>query len=503
MSTTSSMPLNLSRSPSPSLESFNGASDVESEPSSAIMVPSGDHQLGSSVAGKGILPRHSDSDGAILTQQESESDVGSVARLAREGNQRREGFFDVATFVVFVVQGFIYRIYSGFLTARSTYWEERLAAPDYVDAPIVMDDVSPQEMDAFMIMVRFPRKASLDSKTQDQWAVVLRLATEWQFDDIRAAAIEGLGPLASPCEKLVLGRLHHVDNWLHPAFVELCLRPEPLNLAEVKILSHEDIVLIMTAREAVRCGRLNPPTKNEVSAYVMKHILKQPDDTASRSKPEHDSRERCPCRLMTPQPLQGLSVPTTDEELYRLVDWLSYCELVSREYSKVIAVLEEHNVNTFCDIMFNFSTILKDEHGHHAQWFTVGVFHHSAVEPEFIPVGVKLFSTISNILRDDTSSEKRIHMKEGVFRSQLAEHVTVLKMFWDAINPETSAYDNFKLRLRHSMAINPSTRIYFESMVGDCDYLSHHQDIYELRCNNLRTFIAALAEAGLVKEGVI
>jgi hypothetical protein len=88
--------------------------------------------------------------------------------------------------------------------------------------------------------------------TLDQWVSVLHLASKWGFESIRSLALRELLPLASPVDKIVLGRKYGFDGWLTPAFVAVCARAEPLSLAEADKMSNADVTRIFQARERAR-----------------------------------------------------------------------------------------------------------------------------------------------------------------------------------------------------------------------------------------------------------
>ena len=66
--------------------------------------------------------------------------------------------------------------------------------------------------------------------------------------------------LASPIDKIVLGRKHHVLDWLTDAYRMVCQRLEALTLEEANQLRLEDVVTISSLRQDIRSGgRRNLP----------------------------------------------------------------------------------------------------------------------------------------------------------------------------------------------------------------------------------------------------
>lgn len=96
--------------------------------------------------------------------------------------------------------------------------------------------------------------------TFQEWSAVLRLASEWSFEDIRSLAIERLEPLATPVDRITLSHTFNIPQWLSGAYVELCQRPRSLAAADIRVLAAEDVELIMAVRETtLRLGGVSGP----------------------------------------------------------------------------------------------------------------------------------------------------------------------------------------------------------------------------------------------------
>jgi hypothetical protein len=88
--------------------------------------------------------------------------------------------------------------------------------------------------------------------TVDEWTAVLNLAAMWKFESTKAFSIERLANLASPIDKIVLGRKHNVVEWLSGAYREVCERDGALTLEEAHRLGMEDVVRISSLRQDIR-----------------------------------------------------------------------------------------------------------------------------------------------------------------------------------------------------------------------------------------------------------
>ncbi|KZV75765.1 hypothetical protein PENSPDRAFT_538216, partial [Peniophora sp. CONT] len=154
-----------------------------------------------------------------------------------------------------IVQGIAYRIQGSLLSLHSEHWARKLGKVEATTQTVeVLKDVYTLEMDAFMSIL-YPAYGPLNClavTTTGGWAYVLRLSTMWSCRDIRALAIEQLSDSAPPLQRLVLSRAHDVPEWRVPAYVALCLRPQALSESEAEKLAVQDVVRIMSTREAIR-----------------------------------------------------------------------------------------------------------------------------------------------------------------------------------------------------------------------------------------------------------
>jgi hypothetical protein len=90
----------------------------------------------------------------------------------------------------------------------------------------------------------------------EEWTSVLHLASKWTFHTLRTQAIERLSTLATPVDKVILGRKYRVNGWLTEAYAMLCTRPESLSLDEGDRMTMEDVIKISEARQAIRSSAI-------------------------------------------------------------------------------------------------------------------------------------------------------------------------------------------------------------------------------------------------------
>jgi hypothetical protein len=105
--------------------------------------------------------------------------------------------------------------------------------------------------------------------TVSEWTSVLDLAAKWKFESIKTLAIKRLADLASPIDKTVLGRKHHVLDWLTDAYRVVCQRQEALTLEEANRLRLEDVVTISSLRQDIRSGGRRDLPLMDISSDVI------------------------------------------------------------------------------------------------------------------------------------------------------------------------------------------------------------------------------------------
>ncbi|TFY66965.1 hypothetical protein EVG20_g4115 [Dentipellis fragilis] len=155
--------------------------------------------------------------------------------------------------VTFLVGDVLYRVPKHFFRRDSSYFRtlfnENPGKGTDSAAPIPLDGVECGEFDALLSILYPAHFHECELKTVEAWTSVLRLSTEWSFPSIRTLAIDRLLPIASPVDKVVLGRTYDLDAWLRPGFEALCDRAQSPTVDEAIRLGFRDTILITTIRE--------------------------------------------------------------------------------------------------------------------------------------------------------------------------------------------------------------------------------------------------------------
>ena len=135
------------------------------------------------------------------------------------------------------------------------------------DEPITLPKVKASDFDLFL-SVLYPMWVNLSpvcvrmitenifcrefgqytATTVSEWTAILDLAAKWNFKSVRALAVKHLAPIASPIDKIVLGRKHSINEWLGDAYRSVCTRPEPLTHDEGMRLGMGDVIKISAIR---------------------------------------------------------------------------------------------------------------------------------------------------------------------------------------------------------------------------------------------------------------
>jgi hypothetical protein len=125
------------------------------------------------------------------------------------------------------------------------------------------------------------------SLTQENWVDLLDITTRYGCENIRNRAIRELELFQiDPVKKIVLSENYDVVKWLKDAYVQLCTRSEPLEVAEAELLGIVTTVKLGEAREKYREGLENVAPEPVVDYSP----LGSPEP--ERSKPSNIAAER-------------------------------------------------------------------------------------------------------------------------------------------------------------------------------------------------------------------
>ncbi|KAF5322025.1 hypothetical protein D9619_002125 [Psilocybe cf. subviscida] len=141
--------------------------------------------------------------------------------VAPSPNIRFNKFFNF-TFMFFSVEGIVFTALKEWVMQPGSWFEHLLTIPvedpnnvEGITAarPLVLEGTIAADFEAFLCFL-YPQAKTLT--TYEEWLGVLRLATRWDFFEMRDKAIAALDPLISgrPADKIHVGTELRVQKWL-------------------------------------------------------------------------------------------------------------------------------------------------------------------------------------------------------------------------------------------------------------------------------------------------
>ncbi|KAG9020981.1 hypothetical protein FRB95_003102 [Tulasnella sp. JGI-2019a] len=126
------------------------------------------------------------------------------------------------------------------------------------DNPIRLTGITCFEMESLLAVLDARCMDGPHNLKSEEWAAALHLATMWHFDAARKYAIQNIEsqyPGQAPLERIVLAGKCQVGPWLHPAYLSLCNRSEPLTIEEGEVLGLGRALAICRLRERRAQGK--------------------------------------------------------------------------------------------------------------------------------------------------------------------------------------------------------------------------------------------------------
>jgi hypothetical protein len=165
---------------------------------------------------------------------------------------------------------------------------------------------------------RFRDFSKHTATTVDEWSSILDISAQWAFESIQSLAIEQLTFLASPVDKIVMGRKHKVDKWLPDAYRDVCERERTLTLEEGLRLGMPEVIKISHARQAIRKdARLVALHRIDLVIEETFGLGVVPDPSAAMAletpEPSKRALEREEASLRVVESLRSISPPFSDK----------------------------------------------------------------------------------------------------------------------------------------------------------------------------------------------
>ncbi|KIO29230.1 hypothetical protein M407DRAFT_242695 [Tulasnella calospora MUT 4182] len=211
---------------------------------------------------------------------------------------------------------------SEFFTSLLT--SEHLGEPEEgtILNPIKLSGITKADMSGFLMVLEsrsWEHPASLNPK---QWTAALRLSTMWSFRLVRKYIIHRIEdfPTIYPVMRIELARAYNIPKWLHPMYVELCMRKESLSAEEGTRIGMSTFAALCRIREVIRNHQLRVYEENVARVKTCDHrkpdgrsFAKAPPPLCSQCfrSPGDDITEASILGLVTKAP--DLAVPADNE----------------------------------------------------------------------------------------------------------------------------------------------------------------------------------------------
>ncbi|KAI0676490.1 hypothetical protein C8Q78DRAFT_962763 [Trametes maxima] len=123
------------------------------------------------------------------------------------------------------------------------------------ERPLMLEGIKKDEFRALLSIMHYaPTWREKREPSMEQWILVLKLTTMWQFASLRRVSINALTPLleaaSDPVRWISLARQYDVKEWLFPALHVLAKRIQALQLDEVEPLGLATAIKMAEVRES-------------------------------------------------------------------------------------------------------------------------------------------------------------------------------------------------------------------------------------------------------------
>ncbi|KXN87075.1 hypothetical protein AN958_09285 [Leucoagaricus sp. SymC.cos] len=181
----------------------------------------------------------------------------------------------------FLVDQVLFRVHSYFFLRESEYWKNRLVGPANAGpddpllegngstSPIQINDMKHLDFTRFLWVIYNTKYGDFSKAKVLDWITILRLATIWQFAEVKHLAIQHLEAVdMDPLKRIKLYQENGVhEKYLFPLYVHLASQDEFIGLEDARTLGMETYVLLQQARERLRGQALSDdPSRSPVRA---------------------------------------------------------------------------------------------------------------------------------------------------------------------------------------------------------------------------------------------
>lgn len=166
--------------------------------------------------------------------------------------------------VIFQVEDRLFKVPRYNFERKSDIFEAMFSLPQIVgrdpegsneSAPVKLEGVSKLDFQK-LLEVMYPLELTATpwlTMSKEEWISVLKLATMWNFKEIRALAISNLSKQTiDPIEQILLAKSYNVPQWLHSGYDAIAQRSRMLSLDEAEQLGYPTAIRVFQVREQAR-----------------------------------------------------------------------------------------------------------------------------------------------------------------------------------------------------------------------------------------------------------
>ncbi|KAF5365175.1 hypothetical protein D9758_005360 [Tetrapyrgos nigripes] len=164
--------------------------------------------------------------------------------------------------VTFQVEDLLFRVPRHHFQKKSHVFRDMFALPQGDQEPEGNSDANPIKLEGILateftslLRALYPRYITGKMDANIDWKSVLKLATLWEFLELRMSTVDKLSSSQPPMtawEKIELGRRYFVHNWLRSGYVDLVSQPETLSKEEAETIGYAAAFSISRLREESR-----------------------------------------------------------------------------------------------------------------------------------------------------------------------------------------------------------------------------------------------------------
>ncbi|TFK62676.1 hypothetical protein BDN72DRAFT_848422 [Pluteus cervinus] len=176
-----------------------------------------------------------------------------------------ERFYLIDDFVVLEVESTLFRLPAFILRSNSPKLKQ-LIGNNQGPSPtrrIELKSISVIDFERFLLVLLPAQAGEYEVALPGEWASVLKIANVLDFPAIRKLAMAQLESVASPIDRIVLGRKYEFSKLVASGYVELCQRKAPITLLEGHSLGMSDVIDISSIRHHLRSGAGGAETKKD------------------------------------------------------------------------------------------------------------------------------------------------------------------------------------------------------------------------------------------------